>query len=96
MRNELPSKINKIECGIVNLDDKEGDGTHWTAYIKCNANISYFDSYGNLRPPLELINYFYSDGSNNKIVYNYNSYQKFNSIICGHLCLKFLYENTHT
>lgn len=92
MRNDLPSQINKIECGIINLDDKNGDGTHWTAYAKRYSDISYFDSYGNLRPPIELIRYFQSDGSKNKIFYNYSSYQGFNSIICGHLCLKFLYE----
>lgn len=92
MRNDLPSKINKIECGIVNLDDKNNDGTHWTGYVKRHGSISYFDSYGNLRPPIELIRYFKSDGSKNKIFYNYDSYQGFNSIICGHLCLQFLYE----
>ena len=48
MRDKLPKKIRKIENGIVNLDNDDGDGTHWTAYIKKGKNIIYFDSYGNL------------------------------------------------
>lgn len=95
MRNTLPKKIRKEECGIINLDDEHGDGSHWVAWIKKkNGNITYFDSFGNLRPPLEVINYFYSDGDRNNITYNYNRYQKYNSYNCGHLVLQFLYNNT--
>lgn len=34
MRDDLPLKIRKNECGIVNLDISSGPGTHWTAYVK--------------------------------------------------------------
>ena len=88
MRNNLPIKPWKIESAIINLDDKEGNGTHWVAYKKINKNIIYFDSFGNLKPPLELIKYF-GDGS---IKYNYDKYQKYNTFNCGHLCLQFLYN----
>lgn len=94
MRNKLPKKIKTFENGIINIDDKKGVGTHWTAYAKKNKLIYYFDSYGNLRPPLEVISYFNSDGSNNKITYNYENYQKANTFNCGHLCLEFLYKNS--
>lgn len=94
MRNGLPSKIHENESGIVNLDDKNGEGTHWTAYVKHGFNVSYFDSIGNLKPPLELIKYFRSDGSRNNITYNFERYQKLNSYNCGHLCLQFLYSCT--
>lgn len=93
MRNGLPTKIRTYESGIINLDDFRGEGTHWTAYIKNNENVNYFDSFGNLRPPLEAIKYFLSDGSRNKITYNYDRYQKYNSVNCGQLVLKFLYNN---
>lgn len=93
MRDKLPKRIKKNESGIVNLDDYNGDGTHWTAYIKKGKNIIYFDSYGNLRPPVELITYFYSDKNRNDVNYNYNKYQNFNKTNCGQLCLKFLYNN---
>lgn len=93
MRNKLPSKIRKYETGVINLDDDVGEGTHWTAYIKNNKHIDYFDSFGNLRPPIEVISYFFSDGSKNTIKYNYDKYQSFNDFRCGQLSLQFIYNN---
>ena len=88
MRNELPKKgPRKNETAIVNLDDKNGPGTHWVAYKKKNRDVVYFDSFGNLKPPRELINYF---GVGSNILYNHEQYQKYNTINCGHLCLQFL------
>ena len=83
MRNKLPKIIRESESGIINLDDNSGQGTHWTAYVKKKKRIIYFDSFGNLRPPIELIKYFFSDGSKNKILYNHDSYQSYNSKNCG-------------
>lgn len=85
MRNTLPLKALTKECGIVNLDNSSGSGTHWVAYNKNKKDVIYFDSFGNLQPPIELIKYL---GYN--MQYNYNSYQSYNTIICGHLCLAFL------
>lgn len=88
MRNNLPKKIKSDECGIVNLDDKHGDGSHWTAYVKHGTNAMYFDPFGNLRPPAELVNYFRSTA----VQYSYDALQTYDSYECGHLCLKFLYN----
>lgn len=85
MRDKLPKKPRQRECGIVNLDMYRGPGTHWVAYYKNGNQIDYFDSFGNLQPPLEILAYL---GPN--INYNYERKQKFNSINCGHLCLEFL------
>lgn len=74
------------------MDKSSGEGTHWVAYNKCGNSINYFDSYGNLRPPQELSKYFCSNQSKSAIYYNHDNYQKFDSINCGHLCLKFLYN----
>lgn len=93
MRNELPQRIHKNETGIVNLDSGEGEGTHWTSYIKRGRQILYFDSIGQMKPPLELVHYFKSDDGGNVIQYNYDSFQKLNSFNCGHLVLHFLYDN---
>ena len=58
MRNELPkSGPLKYESAIVNLDNKNGPGTHWVAYRKINNQVIYFDSFGNLQPPPDLIEY---------------------------------------
>lgn len=92
MRNDLPRQIHINECGIINLDDKMSEGTHWTSYIKRGRDITYFDSIGQLKPPLELIHYFRSGGSSNKVRYNYDQFQKLNSYNCGHLVLQFLYQ----
>lgn len=89
MLDELPLKPHRIECGIVNLDKSNGLGTHWVAYYKNGSDIEYFDSYGNLRPPCEIVQYL-----GESIKYNYIKYQKDASVVCGHLCLKFLYEKT--
>ena len=71
------------------MDNEEGNGTHGTAYKKFKNTVHYFDSFGNLRPPLEVEDYFKSNGPCD-IFYNYTSYQTYNSINCGHLCLRFL------
>lgn len=89
MRNDLPNKIWNNESAIVNLDLKQGLGTHWVAYKKEGNKIIYFDSFGDLRPPKELLRYF---GKTSRIQYNYKRYQKIGSSNCGHLCLKFLYD----
>lgn len=93
MRNKLPKIIKKHETGIINLDDEAGEGTHWVAYVKHDKNIIYFDSFGNLRPPSEVITYFLSDGSRNNVKYNYDKYQSFKAFTCGQLCLQFIYNN---
>ena len=51
MRNSLPKRPLFKECGIVNLDDERGEGTHWVAYKKRGNNVTYFNSFGNLSPP---------------------------------------------
>lgn len=92
MRDTLPSKSNGIECAILNLDTSQNPGTHWVAYCKINNYCEYFDSYGDLKPPKELIMYL---TKSTNIYYNYINYQKNNSHNCGHLCIKFLKRFWH-
>lgn len=87
MRNSLPKKPLLRECAIVNLDDKSGIGTHWVAYKKRGNHVSYFNSFGDLKPPRELIKYF---GKRSVIFYNKRKYQSFKSNKCGIYCVKFL------
>lgn len=92
MRDTLPAKINRKETAIVNLDSIKNPGTHWVSYYKDGNTILYYDSFGNLKPPAEVVRYFNTADNNDhlRIYYNYNTHQKFNSVNCGHLCLKFL------
>lgn len=94
MRDLLPPIINENETGVVNLDSIRGKGTHWVCCVKRGSGVEYFDSFGNLRPPLELQNYFNSGPSNINIKYNYFGIQKKNTANCGHLCLDFLNRRT--
>lgn len=88
MRDSLPKgRPWKNESGIINLDSSNGLGTHWVAYFKKDYYIDYFDSFGNLPPPVELITYL-----GNNIHYNYIKHQDYDSVNCGHLCLRFLYD----
>lgn len=80
------AKVN--ECGIINLDNESGPGTHYTAYFKKGKEVYYYDSFGNLPPPKELIIYL----KKYNISYNQSRDQEYNSVICGQLCLCFLYK----
>ena len=80
-RDILPKKPKKKECGILNLDDTTGSGTHWVAWYKNGTEKKYFDSYG-LQPPNELVDYLHSP-----ILYNTERVQPYDQVFCGHLCL---------
>ena len=85
MRDQLPSSGPKYrECAIVNLDD--GDGSHWVAYRRRGKDVMYFDSFGDLQPPMDLMIYLNVDG----VKYNHERYQTYDTYNCGHLCLQFL------
>lgn len=90
MRDALPKRGPwRRESTIVNLDNTSGTGTHWVCFKKYDDDhVEYFDSYGDLRPPLEVERYL----KGNQIYYNDVGYQSVNkdSEICGHLCLAFL------
>lgn len=83
--------LKKNQSLILNLDDKKGNGTHWTAIIK-NENgteIYYFDSFG-LPPPQEIVNMYKK--KKNKIKYSSNEIQLPSSIMCGYYCVMFIKE----
>jgi len=81
LRDELPKKPRANECGILNLDDSSGRGTHWSCWIKRAKDKIYFDSYG-LPPPTELIQYL-----QRPLLFNSERIQPDNEVFCGHLCL---------
>lgn len=84
VRDNLPKRTNKLECGILNLDDSSGNGTHWVAWAKNGSTKYYFDSYG-IQPPLEITRYLKSP-----ILYNSERLQPDGEVFCGHLCLHVL------
>ena len=92
MRDQL-ERMNPYhtECAIINIDSSKGSGTHWVAYVKRGEKTIYYDSLGDLEPPIELRQYL----AGSSIHYNFEQEQKSNTVICGHLCLKFLVTSHH-
>ena len=90
MRDELPERINPVECGIVNLSPHEQLGTHWVCYAKVHKTRIYFDSFGR-KTPLEIQKYMKTaeEFRNNTPVIESSAdiVQRVNTDICGHLCL---------
>lgn len=77
------------ECLIINHDSSQGQGSHWSALAKNHDVAFYFDSFGKLPPPFEVLEYL---GPNIRLFYNAKRYQNYGTAICGHLCLKFLFD----
>ena len=88
-RDNLPAKMNKKECGIINLDSQIGPGTHWVCYRNIDRYCEYFDSFG-LPMPEEVLTYLSTGGK--QIIYSHDEIQERNSVLCGYWCLYFLYE----
>ena len=87
-RDGLPNKIRK-ECGIINLDDIQGPGTHWVCYRNLDSVVEYFDPFG-LIMPNEALEYFNTSGK--RIVYSMDEIQNRNTVLCGYWCLYYLFE----
>ena len=87
-RDRLPNRIRK-ECGIINLDDMTGPGTHWVCYRNIDNLVEYFDPFG-LIMPNEALEYFHTSGK--QIVYSMDEIQNRNTVLCGYWCLYYLFE----
>lgn len=90
MRDEM-NELKKDGFYIINLDDSNGNGTHWTSLYFHPLNSYYFDSYGFV-PPLEV------EQKIKPYLYNDADIQDFNSKACGYYALafiKFLYDKTN-
>ena len=87
MRDELK----QISCSagslILNMDDSNGNGTHWTSLFISNNCSYYFDSFG-LPPPNEVVNFCLTKNR----VYSSFKIQKPEEVICGHYCIYMLYK----
>ena len=85
LRDKLPKSPRSKECGILNLDDSSGKGTHWVAWIKRGKDEIYFDSYG-LPPPTELLKYLKSSVYYNITSNVYSRERKYSAAICACTC----------
>lgn len=90
-KDEFKGKIHNFECGVINIDDSTGPGTHFTAYVNMpdHDKIYYFDSYGAV-PPRNIVKYLKSSGK--EIAYNNSHLQQLQSVVCGWYVIKFIME----
>ena len=101
MSNELiKASPDEKECGIVNLDDSDGVGTHHVCYwidtgrrqLTGQRQLMCFDSFG-VAPPTELIDYMKRKAeSKTKILYSTYVIQDLKETNCSELCLYVLNE----
>ena len=87
-RDGLPRNIRK-ECGIINLDDMEGTGTHWVCYRNLDSVVEYLDPFG-LIMPNEARAYFHTSGKH--IVFSIDEIQNCSTVLWGYWCLYYLLE----
>ena len=59
-RDALPRNIRK-ECGVINLDDIKGVGTHWVCYRNLDSTVEEFDPFGLIMLNEALV-YFHTSG----------------------------------
>ena len=81
MRDALPPNPHPTERGILNHDDRDGPGTHWTCWHKRGGFKVYFHLYG-LPPTDQMINYLRPE-----IRYDTDELQRRGDVVCGHFCL---------
>lgn len=86
MKDQLKNLEPKnVECFILNFEDSDSSGSHWSAVWHEGNSKIFFDSFGT-NPPFELINYL-GPG----ILSSTFQIQKINTDICGELCILILY-----
>ena len=86
MRDEIKRFCGNDECFIMNTDKSSSSGTHWVVVNIDERTTYYLDSYV-LEPTKEI-----KQNCKGPRFYNSFQFQKPNEVICGHLCLYFLYR----
>lgn len=81
---------------IVNTDPHTESGEHWVAFYtdRDGRRIEYFDSFGN-PPHLPTYQQFLRRNSSRPYIYNSHRLQGYNTSVCGHYCLVYLYCRVH-
>jgi hypothetical protein len=93
MKDELQNSDLKQGCYIINLQNHDENGSHWTAFIKDKNDIYYYDSFG-VVPPQNLYDIFVIDST--ALYYNTSDDQNFDSTSCGWWSISFLYYMTNS
>ena len=73
------------ECGIVNLQTSDKNGSHWVCWFINGNDKVYFDSFG-APPDLRVAKYLKKKNKNHTLYSTYQI-QQFNDTNCGLFCL---------
>jgi hypothetical protein len=92
MKDELKTPL-KEGCYIINLENHDEPGSHWTCFIKDKDCIYYHDSFGAV-PPQNEYDIFSHEMDN--IYTNTSDHQNIDSSSCGWWCIAFLYYMTNS
>lgn len=74
---------------ICNLDKSGNSGTHWTAILRTDFDIYFYDSFGR-KPQQNILSFMKRHGSEINCFYSDKKYQKPKSYNCGYFCIKFI------
>jgi len=79
-------KLKKDGNYIINLENHNQPGSHWTALILEDKNCLYFDSFG--MPPPEKI-YKFLEKKYKRVDFSKKEIQDMDSTYCGYFCMEF-------
>ena len=87
-RDNLFNNNNNIKNGayIINLNEYHDIGTHWVVLYVNNKIVTYFDSFGVVHIPKEIMKFIVRK----KIIINIYRIQAYDSIMCGYFCNGFI------
>lgn len=83
---DIIPNIKKGESIIINLDDSDGDGTHWVCCFHGDY-MEYFDSFG-LPPPENVLKMMKK--MNKNCCYSTSQIQEAASSMCGYFCMYYI------
>ena len=80
-------KLTSLGNYVMNLENHNQHGSHWTALVMNKKNCLYMDSFG--MPPPEKV-FQYLEKKYKKVNYNKMEIQDIDSSHCGYFCIAFL------
>lgn len=86
MKDEI--KNLKTGCYVMNLQNSDQSGSHWTSFIVSNTCIYYSDSFG-LYPVERIYQMFLKSGK--QLYINSKQIQDIKSTVCGWFAISFLF-----
>lgn len=95
LRSINPMDLSRFDQGahILNLDRKEGTGTHWVAYYVDKDSVYYFDSFG--QGISDILKNRAARSGIKKFYYSITQTQNIFSDLCGFHVLFWLYHMEH-